>query len=180
MDPFIGEIRLFGGPYAPRGWNLCDGTLMQIASNEALFSLIGTTYGGDGQTTFALPDLRGRAPVHQGNGNGLSPRTLGEQDGFETVTITGGQLPAHTHAFNCTTAAATDAAPGPNSTLATMQPSGGSNRAFYCPVSVTGTDFELDTLVLEQTGGNGPHDNMMLSVPLTFIIALEGIYPSRN
>src|SRR5512135_3630836 len=96
-SPYIGEIRLFGGNFAPVGWAFCDGALVPISENDALFNLIGTTYGGDGQLTFALPDLRGRLPMHMGTGPGLSPRTIGEQGGVETVTLTANQIPAHSH-----------------------------------------------------------------------------------
>src|SRR5262245_26202423 len=104
-DPFIAEIKMFGGNFAPLGWATCDGQLLPISQYTALFSLLGTTYGGDGVTNFALPDLRGRVPMHPGQGPGLSPRTLGEKAGTETVTLTTAQLPAHNHAANCVTPA---------------------------------------------------------------------------
>lgn len=180
MEPFLGEIRLFGGNFAPVGWAICDGSLQAIAANQALFALLGTTFGGDGVTTFALPDLRGRAPVSQGNGPGLTPRVIGQPDGAEAITLVSTQIPSHTHAFTATTAAATDAAPGPSTVLAAMQPSAGTPRVFYCPSSVTGNNFELDTLVLELTGGSQAHDNMMPSLAVSIIISLEGVFPPRN
>src|SRR6266545_636382 len=110
-DPFIGEIRMFGGNFAPLGWAFCNGQLLAISQYDALFALIGTTYGGDGQTTFALPNLQGRIPIHMGTGGGLSPRTIGESSGTETVTLTVDQLPMHDHQFVGTTSAASVASP---------------------------------------------------------------------
>src|SRR6478672_6336150 len=113
-QPFIGDIYIFAGDFAPRGWAFCDGQLLAIAQNQALFSILGTTYGGNGQTTFALPDLRGRAPIGQGQGPGLTPITLGEQAGTESVTVLSSQMPAHNHTLNCDTNAASVGVPTGN------------------------------------------------------------------
>src|SRR6187402_1117505 len=110
-DPFVAEIRIFPFSFAPKGWAFCDGQLLPLSQNTALFSLLGTTYGGDGKTTFALPDLRGRAPIHQGQGPGLTSRSLGEQDGTETVTLISSQIPAHAHTVNAVSGAGNAAAP---------------------------------------------------------------------
>ena len=107
-DQYIGEIRMFGGNFPPQSWALCNGQILSIAQNETLYTLLGTTYGGDGQTTFALPDLQGRLPMHQGNGQNLSPRTIGQKDGVETVTLTQTMMPAHSHGMVATTAAGSD------------------------------------------------------------------------
>ncbi len=112
-DPYLGEIRMFGGNFAPQGWALCNGQLLAISQFDALFALLGTTYGGDGQVTFALPNLQGRVPVHQGSGQGLTPRVLGEIAGEETVTIIQNNMPAHSHGVNATTAAGSLPGPGP-------------------------------------------------------------------
>ncbi len=178
MDPFIGEIRLFAGTFAPVGWALCDGQLIAIAQNEALFSLLGTTYGGDGVSTYALPDFRGRVPLHQGSGP-LGNYVLGERAGTETVTLTGGQLPNHSH-----TAGASAAAPA-------AVPAGGINLA--STAMVTGSPLpkpkmyaDPATLVamspnaIAAAGGSLAHNNMAPNLALNFIIAMQGIFPSRG
>lgn len=169
-EPFIGEIRMFGGNFAPRGWAYCDGQLLSIASNTALFSILGTTYGGDGRVTFALPDLRGRLPMHPGTGPGLSPRRLGDRAGVEAVTLTAAQLPAHNHPLVGTSATPTTAAPG-GAQLPT-----GSSRVY-----ATGTpDAVLAASSIGSTGGSIPHENMPPFATVSFIIALQGIFPSRS
>lgn len=175
MDSFIGDIRLFAGTYAPKGWMLCNGALLSISEYDTLFALIGTTYGGDGQNTFALPDLRGRVPVGQGAGPGLSDRVLSQTYGSETVTLLATQLPQHSHAFNATTAAATSAQPAGMLFAQT----GVDN--LYGPLP--GNDPQPQTMAastVAPAGGNLPHDNIMPSMALNYIIALEGIFPSRN
>jgi microcystin-dependent protein len=157
QDPFIGEIRLFGYTYCPRGWIEADGQLLPISQNEALFSLYGTTYGGDGRTNFALPDLRGRAPIHVGQGPGLSSYPLGQSGGAETVTLSVEQMPAHEHTFTELTNA-NGTTPG----LAVR--SGGGEQA-------TATS---------QTGGSQAHENRSPYQVMRYCIALAGIYPSRN
>jgi microcystin-dependent protein len=167
MDPFIAEIRMFGGNFAPVGWATCDGQLLPIAQNTALFSLIGTIYGGDGQTTFALPDLRGRLPVHIGTG-----LSIGQASGSETIALTAANLPAHTHVANAA------------STGTTLSPSGqywaadpGGNVA---PYAAAPDGSVMSGAAIGAQGGSQPHDNMQPFLALTFIIALQGIYPSRS
>jgi microcystin-dependent protein len=179
-EPFVGEIRPFAGNYAPTPWHLCDGSLLRISEYQTLFTLIGTTYGGDGTVTFALPDLRGRLALNQGTGPGLTPRTLGESAGAESVTLLESQIPQHTHPYMASTAAATTTSPA-NATLAALNPSGGSARVMYTPASTTGgTNLVMDTLNIGTTGGGQAHDNMMPSLAMTYMIALYGIYPSQS
>lgn len=169
-DFYVGEVRLFAGNFPPLDWAFCDGTLLSIAENPVLFDLIGTTYGGDGVTTYALPDLRGRTPVHQGNG-GASTYVIGQQGGVETVTVTTTQIPAHRHAMLASTAAASSTQ-GPAEVL-------GSSTAmnFYG----TGTPtMAMDPNAITQAGGGQPHQNMPPFVALSFIIALYGVFPSQS
>lgn len=169
-DPFIGEIRLFAGNFAPRDWAFCNGQLMSIAQNTALFSLLGTMYGGNGQTTFALPDLRGRVPVHMGQGPGLTPRTQGEMAGSETVTLLSSQMPAHSHALRASTAAASGSTPAGALLGATSVNSYDSSAA----------GVAMAPGAIGNSGGSQPHDNMAPTLTLNYIIALFGIFPSRN
>lgn len=170
MDPFLGEIRMFAGNFPPAGWALCEGQLLPILDNEALFALIGTTYGGDGETTFALPDLRGRAPVHQGQGVGLTNRTLAEQGGVEEVTITVNQTPSHNHALLAGhRPASTRAAAG----AYFAEP----GRNMYAS---TGAGTTMAAASVAQTGSAQPHSNLMPFVTVSYIIALYGIFPPQN
>lgn len=172
--PFIAEIVMFGGNFAPRGWAFCQGQLLSIAQNTALFSLLGTTYGGNGQTTFALPDLRGRVPMQQGSGPGLTPRVLGEQGGTETVTLLITQMPAHNHTAVISTKANTGSG---NDTLPT-------NNYWTEGNYNTGTNTQMNPAAVQATigisGGSQPHNNMQPFLALNFIIATQGIFPSRN
>jgi microcystin-dependent protein len=169
-NPYIGEIRLFGGNFAPQGWAFCNGSLVPISEFEALFNLIGTTYGGDGQTTFALPDLRGRVPVHQGTGpGGLSNRVIGEMGGVESVTLNSNQLPAHGHTLNATTTPATSAATVGGLTAAS------ATTLFYGSAPGGG---DMAPQALLATGGGQPHNNIAPSLGLSYIISLFGIFPS--
>ncbi len=175
MDPFLGEIRLFAGNFAPRGWAFCGGQLLSISQNTALFSLLGTSYGGDGRTTFGLPDLRGRVPVHEGQGPGLTRRDLGEQSGSETVTLLATELPAHTHALAATTS------------NATSQVARGNLPAFTYTDAVTtlyanedGGSVAMAPGAIAPSGSGLPHDNRMPTLALNFIIALQGVFPSRE
>ena len=171
MDPFIGEIKMFAGTFAPRSWALCDGQLLSISQNDALFSLLGTIYGGDGRTTFGLPDLRGRLPVHAGSGPGLTQRNIGQKGGAENVTVTVDQLPAHTHTPQGTNAPGTSSDPdGAIPAGAT----GGSNYASDDPA------LAMNASAVSSTGGGQSHTNVMPFLCVNFIIALQGIYPSRN
>jgi len=167
MDPFLGEIRMFGGNFAPVGWATCDGQILSIAQNTALFSLLGTTYGGNGQTTFALPDLRGRVSVHQGGSF-----VLGQTGGSETVTLTTTNLPAHTHAAN---AAAAGTALSPAGHYWAADP--GENVA---PYAAAPDGKVMSGAAIHTQGGSQPHENMQPFLAITFIIALSGVYPSRS
>jgi microcystin-dependent protein len=171
--PFIGEMRIFAGNFAPLGWALCNGQLLPIAQYDALFALIGTTYGGDGQTTFALPDLRGRVPLHYGAGPGLSSRTIGELGGAEQETLTTGQMPAHTHPPRAL------GSPGSSSTPSGNVWAGVSVGAIYTagdPAPAT----SMNAATVLPIGGSQPHDNIQPFQCVNFIIALEGIYPSQG
>ncbi len=169
MDPFVGELRLFGFNFAPRGWALCQGQLLPIAQNTALFSLLGTTYGGNGQTTFALPDLRGRAPIGFGQGPGLSDRVQGQWVGAEQVTLVGAQLPPHNHTVGASSAA-------------TGKSPAGSYPAFTTGASSYGgtADLQMSPTMVGGGGGSQPHGNMSPALVLNWCIALEGIFPSRS
>jgi microcystin-dependent protein len=171
-EKFLGEIRMFGGNFAPRDWALCNGQLLTVNQYEALFSLLGTIYGGDGRTTFGLPDLRGRLPVHAGNGPGLSPRRLGSRAGTETESLTQAQLPAHAHSLQGSADSGTEAAPEGNFLA--------SSSFALSPYSI---EVKLDAALavgLKQTGGSQAHHNMQPFLCVNFIIALQGIYPSRS
>lgn len=167
-DPFIGEIVMFAGNFAPRNWAFCDGQLLSIASNQALFSILGTTYGGDGRTTFALPDLRGRFPMHPGNGPGLSSRRLGEEGGTEAHVINSNQLPPHSHAMNLASASEGDATSPAANSLAV------SDDRNY--VSGTGASMGPSG----NTGGGQSVNHMPPFGAVQFIIALQGVFPSRS
>ena len=171
-QPYYGEIRMFGGNFAPLGWAMCNGQLMSIVENDALFTLIGTTYGGDGQTTFGLPDLRGRIPIHAGQGPGLSNRVRGESSGVETVTLTVNQLSAHGHALASSTDTATQASPAGN---LLAQP---STIDLYRPATVPSA--ALSPNAITSAGGSQPHDTMGPFLSITFIIALEGLFPTQG
>ncbi len=172
-EPFIAEVKIFAGDFAPRGWSFCDGQLLPIAQNTALFSLIGTTFGGDGRTTTALPDLQGRAPMHPGNGPGLTSRRLGQTGGAETSSISSAQLPAHNHLLNATTAPASTFVP--SSTTIFSRSMGG-----YAYDSTDNADVSLNAGVLANAGGSQSHTNMQPFLALRYIIALTGLYPSRS
>lgn len=174
MEPFIGQIILFAGNFAPRGWAFCNGQLMDIATYQALFSILGTTYGGDGRQTFALPDLRGRMAMHAGNGPGLTDRRLGEKGGSETETLTSDQLPTHQHQYTDKSSQAGGTTPNTGhyfpvpASWGKPLPSGGSST----PEETTGNTG--------QAGGGAAHNNLPPYQCLNFIIALQGIYPSRS
>jgi len=169
MEPFIAQIMLFGGNFAPRGWAFCDGQLLPVASHSALFSILGTTYGGDGRTTFGLPDLRGRTPIHAGTGPGLTPRQIGQRLGEEHVALTANQIPAHSHEMNVSGAPADqDRAAGKMI----------GRAAIYS--ATTTPAAALNDATISNTGGGQSHDNMQPSLCINYIIALEGIYPSRS
>ncbi len=175
MTPYLGEIRLFPYNFAPRGWMDCSGQLLSIAMNDALFALVGTTYGGDGITTFALPDLRGRAPIHQGQGPGLTNRVIGERAGTETVMLTNAQVPVHTHPIYASTAAATSTTPGPG-----LLPAAVSGDTFYVNTLVGNNAAAMSAQATTPVGNSLPHDNTMPSLTARWCIAVEGIFPSQN
>ena len=169
-QPYVGEIRMFAGNFAPAGWMFCDGQLLSIAENETLFQLIGTTYGGDGQDTFALPDLRGRLPIHQGQGPGLpSNRVLAESFGTETVTVTSAQMPIHSHPF----LAYNGVANTPNAANNLLGLSSQVNMFFD-----DNPNQDMNAGIVSPTGGSQPHENMQPFLCLNFIISLYGIFPS--
>lgn len=175
QEPFIGEVRMFAGNFAPRGWALCDGQLLPISSNTALFSILGTTYGGDGRTSFGLPDLRGRFPMHPGNGPGLTTRQLGQKSGQETVTLTANQIPSHTH----TAVMQADSGVGDSDDPTGKVP---ARNASSTPVYSDSSTVALDSsaVVVGSGGGGQPHNNMPPFLCVNYIIALQGIFPSRD
>ena len=171
--PFLGEIRMVGFTFPPKGWALCNGQILSISQNAALFSLLGTTYGGNGTSTFALPDLRSRVPIHAGQGIGLSPYVQGEQTGTESVVLTFSQMPSHNHTVN-------GVASGGNQ----ASPAGGSPA-----IESTGTSLDysnatpsspMNAAMLSPAGSNQPHNNIQPVLCVNFVIALQGIFPSRN
>ena len=173
-EPFTAEIRIFAGNFAPRSWAFCDGQLLPVDQNTALFSLIGTTYGGDGRTTTALPDLRGRAPMHPGRGPGLTTRRLGQRVGTETVTLTEAQIPSHSHTARAATGRANVTTPTSDSALARSL--GGA--AYQSDATTNLVDLASETL--STTGGGQAHTNQQPFLTINFIIALQGLYPSRS
>jgi len=172
-DPFVAEIRMFGGNFAPTGWALCNGQLMPISQNTALFSLLGTYYGGDGKSTFALPNLQGSFPIAQGQGNGLTERVLGEQSGTGNVTLLQSEIPQHTHAINAYSDDAADVnQPSP---AAILGASAGLN--LYSP---TASNTTMNVQALSVYGASLPHNNMQPYLTVTFMIALQGVFPPRG
>jgi microcystin-dependent protein len=179
-QPFIGQILTFGGNFAPLNYALCNGQLLQISQFTALYQLIGTTYGGDGIQTFALPNLQSRIPVHQGQGNGLSPYLLGQAEGSEDVTLSTSQLPTHSHAVNVVTGAGALATPGGNTYLASQAPAPAGNANVYLPYSSANIQIPLATNSVTQTGQSLPHPNIQPVLAITYCIALEGIFPTQG
>jgi microcystin-dependent protein len=169
-SPFIGEIRMFGGNFAPAGWAFCSGQLMPISENDTLFTLIGTTYGGDGQQTFGLPDLQGRLPMHMGTGSGLSARTIGENGGVESVTLTTQQIPIHNH---------TPLAVAGSGNQTTPQ-NGVWAGAAVSRYSSSAPNLAMNPSLVNAAGGSQPHDNLMPYLAISFIISLFGVFPSQN
>jgi len=172
-NPFLAEIRIFTGGFAPKGWALCDGQLMSISQNTALFSLLGTTYGGNGTSNFALPNLQGCAPMQAGQGPGLSLRDLGETAGEQTVTLLQTEMPAHSHTAQAST--------GPDSTTPTPNAWASGQKGFgnfYAPSGNNNT--QMNPFALSIAGGNLPHNNMQPFLGLMFIIALQGVFPARS
>ncbi len=170
-EPFVGEIRMFAGNFAPRGWAFCDGQLLATSQNDALFSLFGTIYGGDGRTTFGLPEMRGRIPIHAGSGPGLSPRRLGLKGGTENVTITTNTLATHKHTFRASSASGT-LSDGENNTI-----SNSPSVDLYIEDSPVANMASSGSSFI---GGSRSHTNLQPFLCINFIVALVGIYPSRN
>jgi microcystin-dependent protein len=175
-DPFVGEIRIFAGNFAPTGWALCNGQLLPIAQNTALFSLLGTIYGGNGTSNFALPNLQGAAPLMWGQGTGLSLRNIGGTGGETAVTLTNAQLPAHSHQPIANSTAAQVATPAGN-TWAPPPPGAGRGLNIYDPSQ--GSGLPMNPQAVGVAGGGQPHNNMPPFLTFTFIIAMQGIYPPR-
>lgn len=174
-EPYLAAVIIFGGNFAPRGWALCQGQLLSIAQNTALFSLLGTTYGGNGQTTFALPDLQGRVPIGQGQGPGLPDVVLGEESGQETVTLLTTEIPAHTHPV-ALGASNVDGNPAAVKSPANAVPGYSDSAPLYAPSA----NASMSAFNSGIAGGNQPHSNLQPYLALNYIIAMEGIYPSRN
>lgn len=176
MDNFLGEVRIFGCNFAPYGWATCSGQLMAIAQNTALFSLLGTQYGGDGRVTFGLPNLQGQAAIGQGQGPGLSLYVIGQQGGSELVTLNSSQSGPHTHNVNCSTNDGTN--PAPNDSVLSL--SGADSRANVAYVTgTTGPFVNMGATQLGLIGGNQPHNNVSPYLTLNYCIALQGVFPSR-
>jgi len=173
--PYVAEIRMFAGNFAPKSWALCNGQLMAISQNTALFSLIGTFYGGNGQSNFALPDLRGRAPMHWGNGAGLSQYVVGETAGENSVTLLTTEMPAHTHSISGATIA--NSTPGATPASNTLFTNSAPNGVYAAAV---GTPVLLAPQSISTAGSSQPHNNTQPYQAVTFIIALQGVFPARN
>lgn len=174
-EPFIAEIRIFAGNFAPRGWAFCNGQLLPVSQNTALFSLIGTTYGGDGRTTTALPNLQGRAPMHPGRGPGLTDRRLGERGGAETVSLSDAQMPNHTHNLHGSTDEAEfDGSRNPAGNLTGVVEGGAE---VYAPANNLQA---FPAATVSNTGNSQAHNNLQPFLTINFIIALVGLFPSRS
>ena len=171
-EPFLAEIRIFAGNFAPRGWAVCNGQLLPISQNTALFSLLGTQYGGDGKTTFALPNLQGMAPMHFGQGPGLTDRVIGEVGGSQTVTLLSNQVPQHNHVFN--------AGSGGRGNVTTVPNNTNSDAPALTNIYGTSGGTQMNPSMLQPTPPSQPHDNMQPYLVLNFIIAIAGIFPSRS
>ena len=171
QEAFIGQIVMFGGNFAPRSWALCDGQLLSIASNSALFAILGTTYGGDGVSTFGLPDLRGRVAIHKGNGPGLSNYALGQKGGAEAVTLTTAQIPSHNHGIKGNDARGNKETPGGNVP---------AKKARDDDYSDAGPTVDMHPGMVANAGGGGSHPNIQPYLAVNYIIAVQGIFPSQN
>ncbi len=172
MDPFVAEIRIFPFNFAPKGWAFCDGQILPLSQNTALFSLLGTTYGGDGKSNFALPNMQGNAPMHPGQGPGLSLHDLGEIGGSDTVTLLESEIPSHSHAWNAANSDGTDQSPVNELTAGGI----GGISTYAAPASLTA----LSGNALAPAGGDQPHNNLQPYLTLNFCIALQGVYPPRT
>lgn len=178
MDPVLGVVTMFASTFAPQGWALCHGQILPIAENAALFSLLGTTYGGDGQTTFALPDFRGRMPVGMGQGPGLATVSLGEAAGSTSHTLISTEMPSHNHTV--TAAGISTGSSSGSSSNPTGNTFGAQNSATFAPASSADGTLGGTTATVSPVGGSQPFNKMMPYIAVNYIIAVEGIYPSRN
>ncbi|MEA3009707.1 MAG: hypothetical protein QOJ91_1399 [Sphingomonadales bacterium] len=177
MDPFVAEIRIVPFNFAPKGWAFCDGQLLPLSQNTALFALLGTTYGGDGKSTFALPNLQGSAAMHPGQGPGLSLRDLGEMGGEQSVTLLVSEMPVHTHTMNATTSPSTTTLPASNTSLGRSV--GGSFYKANVPTPY-GALTQMAPQALPPAGGSLPHNNLQPYLTLNYILALQGVFPPRS
>jgi microcystin-dependent protein len=178
MDPYIGEIRMVGFNFAPVGWALCDGQMLPISQNQALFALLGTTFGGNGTTTFGLPDLRSRVPIHQGQGIGLSLYSMGQNGGVENVTLNVSQMPTHNHTVGVNNNAGTT--PDPTNAFPAKGYAGESRNPTLIPNYGTSATGNFAQNTVSQVGGSQPHTNIEPYLCVNFIIALNGVFPSRS
>jgi len=172
MDPFVAEIRIFPFNFAPKGWAFCDGQILPLSQNTALFSLLGTTYGGDGKSNFALPNMQGNAPMHPGQGPGLSLHDLGEMGGAESVTLLQSEIPAHSHGVMAATIDNADSNVPTNNNIGKA-----STKVFN--IAIAGSQVQMNPTTIGITGSSLPHNNMMPYLTLNFCIALQGVYPPR-
>ncbi|HWF81787.1 MAG TPA: tail fiber protein [Streptosporangiaceae bacterium] len=175
MDPFVAEIRIFPFNFAPKGWAFCDGQILPLSQNTALFSLLGTTYGGDGKSNFALPNLQGSAPMFDGQGPGLSLHDLGETGGSDTVSLLESEIPSHSHALQASAHSASVGTPGPTVALGRSSPA-----TMYKMPTGSPQPVPLSDSALAPAGGDQPHNNMMPYLTLNFCIALQGVFPPRS
>lgn len=178
--PYIGEIIMFAGNFAPVGWALCQGQLMPISDYDALYELLGTTYGGDGDTTFALPDLRGRLPVGQGHGPGLSNYVIGQQLGVEAVTLTAAQLPPHSHPVAAVNGPGGANVPAGNVLLSVLGGQAGSGQFQVAAYAPAADQTHLNVSTIGLAGGSQPHENRQAYLSINYLIALEGLFPSAR
>ena len=174
-SPFLAEIRCVGFTFTPKGWAACDGQILPLSQNTALFSLLGTTYGGDGKSTFALPNLQGRVPIGAGQGPGLSDRFLGEESGTDAVTLIQSEMPTHTHTVHCTPAPS-----GQVNTATGNVPGNAFNGGTAQNIYAASVNTNLNPLAISIAGGSQPHNNDMPTLVLNFIIALQGVFPARS
>ena len=172
-DPFVAEIRIFPFNFAPSGWAFCDGQLLPISQNTALFSLLGTTYGGNGMSNFALPDLQGRAAMHPGQGPGLSLYDLGETGGAETIALLESEIPSHNHTISVSDIAGNSTTPANNSLAI-----GAKGTPLYAPIS--GATAKMSAYTITPVGGDQPHNNMQPYLTMNFAIAMQGVFPARS
>lgn len=179
MDPFLGEIKMVGFPYAPNGWAFCNGQMLSIANNSALFALLGTQFGGDGMNTFALPDLRSRVPVHQGQGSGLQAYAMGQAGGAEAVTLQIQQMPTHAHRMTVDASVGNTNAPSGNNLAPTENPAGDTPLNSFTTGNAA-DPVQVNAATIAPQGGSQPHENRQPYLTVNFIIALQGIFPPRQ